>query len=162
MFKSILLCTHGSEGAQKAEKLLFEKLLPASPNLSVTILTVIDKDWAGMSQDDWLNTSKARTMFKDYVEEQLTEEIEADWSRIKKTHPKASDCTFLKVVGEIEETFIEVAGKLEIEAILIGPRQKKKSRLFSVKMAPGLAHTLDQQKLQSALDRPLIIAPEKL
>lgn len=162
MFNHILLCTHGSNGAQKAENFVFGQLLAEHPELKVTVLTIIDQDWATMSQDDWLNTSKARTLFKDYVEEQLTEEIEQDWDRIKKDFPHSENCTFTKIIGEIEKGMVEMAAAVKADAIVIGPTQIKKSRLFSVKMEKGLAHTIDNKKLQPALSCPLIIAPENL
>ena len=161
MFKHILLCTHGSLGAQNAEALVFNRLQTSDTNLSITILTIIDKDWAEMSSDDWLNTSGTRTTFKNYVEEQLTREIENDWDRIKETFPSSKECRFMKVVGGIEETINEAAQKLDADLIVIGPYQKKKSRLFSVKMTPGLADTIDVKKLHPELSCPLLIAPEK-
>lgn len=162
MFDHILLCTHGSHGAQKAENFVFNTMLKRSPDLKITVLTLIDQDWASMSQDDWLNTSKARTMFKDFVEEQLTEEIQQDWDRIKTEHPAAVDCTFTKFIGHIEEAMIEMATAINADAIVIGPTQIKKSRLFSVKMEKGLANTLENKKLQPKLSCPLIVAPEHI
>ncbi len=162
MFNNILLCTHGSDGAQKAEQFVFNKLIKENPDINVTVLTIIDKDWAEMSTDDWLNTSGTRTTFKDYVEEQLSREINKDWDRIKDKHSSSSDAKFIRVVGGIEETIIEVADKLKTDLIIIGPYQKKKSRLFSVKMTPGLAATIDVKKLHPNLSRPLLIAPEKI
>ena len=162
MFKNILLCTHGSEGAQKAEDLVFAKLLPENSDIALTILTIIDKDWAEMSTDDWLNTSKTRTLFKSYVEEQLGREIEEDWARIKTKYPSSKNSKFMRVVGGIEETIIEVADRIDADLIIIGPFHKKKSRLLSVKMAPGLAATINTKKLQPELPCPLLIAPKQI
>lgn len=162
MFKNILLCTHGSEGAQKAENLVYGKLLNESPNITITVLTIIDKDWAEMSTDDWLNTSKTRTIFKSYVEEQLGREIDLDWNRIKTKYPSSNGSKFMRVVGGIEETINEVANRISADLIIIGPFHKKKSRLLSVKMAPGLAATINTKKLQPELPCPLLIAPKQI
>lgn len=159
MFKNILLCTHGSLGGQKAENYVFSTLMPGCPGATVSILTIIDKDWAEMSTDDWLNTSTTRTQFKDYVDEQLGREIDADWQRIKETYPLAEKVTFYKVVGGIEETIVELADTLNCDVIVVGPYYKKPKRLFSTKMKPGLADTLDNKVLHPILPCPLLIAP---
>ena len=101
MFTKILLCTHGSAGAQKAEEYVFTHLLPKSPSAKLTVLTIIDKDWSNMSTDDWLNTSTTRTQFKDYVQEQLGREIDEDWQRIKNKYPLAEQAKFIKKHSKI-------------------------------------------------------------
>jgi nucleotide-binding universal stress UspA family protein len=159
MFTQILLCTHGSEGAQKAEKFVFAQLLENNPPPKLTILTIVDKDWSLMTGDDWLNTSKTRNTFIGYVEEQMGREIEEDWQRIKVKFPAAADVRFMKVVGGIEETMAEVAEKLECDLIVIGPYQKKPRRLTSLKMAPGLAARLSNEKLHPLLTTPLLVVP---
>ncbi len=159
MFTKILLCTHGSAGAQKAEEYVFNTLLAQSPETELTVLTIVDKDWSIMSSDDWLNTSTARTQFKDYVDEQLGREIGEDWQRIKNKYPQADQAKFIKVVGGIEATIAEVAAKLASELIVLGPYCKKPSRLFSVKMAPGLAATLSNEKLHPLLPCPILTVP---
>lgn len=113
-----------------------------------------------MSSDDWLNTSKARTQFKDYVEEQMSSEIEEDWDRIKTAFPDSINHRFLQVIGGIEETILEAAEKIGADLIIIGPYTKKKNRLFSLEMRPGLANTIDIKSLQPFLQCPLMIAPQ--
>ena len=159
MFTKILLCTHGSAGAQKAEDYVFTHLLPKSSSAELTVLTIIDKDWSSMSTDDWLNTSTTRTQFKDYVEEQLGREIAEDWQRIKDKYPLAEQAKFIKVAGDIEETIAEVAEKLNSGLIILGAYHKKPSRLFSIKMTPGLAATLSNAKLHPLLPCPLLTVP---
>lgn len=159
MFKKLLLCTHGSTGAQKAEKYVFNSLLPHLSPENITILTIIDKDWSGMSSDDWLNTSTTRTQFKDYVQEQLGREIDEDWQRIRSEHPDSEKCRFMKVVGGIEETIAEVAEKIGSDLIVLGPYNKKPRRLTSVIMEKGLADTISNKKLHPLLPCPLLIAP---
>lgn len=159
MFNSILLCTHGSRGAQKAETYVFEKLLKKASPKQVTVLTIIDKDWSLMSSDDWLNTSTTRTKFKDYAQEQLTREINEDWQRIRSTYPIAEECRFMNVVGGIEETIAEVASKISCDLIILGPYNKKPNRLTSMIMEKGLANTIENKKLHPLLPCPLLIAP---
>ncbi len=63
MFNHLLLCTHGSNGALKAEKYVFEQLWRGRTDVALTVLTVINADWQWMTGDDWLNTSKTRDTF---------------------------------------------------------------------------------------------------
>lgn len=160
MFTKILLCTHGSKGAQKAESYVFKTMMETmvSPE-QLTVLTIIDKDWSGMSSDDWLNTSTTRTQFKDYVQEQLTREIDEDWQRIRDEYPLSKKCQFMNVVGGIEETIAEVATKLQCDLVVMGPYHKKPRRLTSVIMERGLAHTISNKKLHPLLPCPVLIAP---
>ncbi|PHR28456.1 MAG: hypothetical protein COA36_06155 [Desulfotalea sp.] len=159
MFKNILLCSHGSLGAQKAEEYVFTKLMPGFPGATVSVLTIIDKDWAEMSTDDWLNTSTTRTQFKDYVDEQLGREIAVDWQRMKEAYPLAEKVRYYKVVGGIEETMAELAEKLDCDLIVAGAYYKKPRRLFSTKMTPGLADTLVNKVLHPILPCPLLTVP---
>lgn len=159
MFEKILLCTHRSDGAKRAERLVFEELLQHGAPENITVLTIIDADWSEMSTDDWLNTSKTRTTFKDYVQEQLSREIEADWQRMREEYGISDKVRFSMVVGKIEQTIAEVAENLGSNLIVMGPRCIKPRRLFSVKMEPGLADQIDNKKLHPLLTCPLLIAP---
>ncbi len=159
MFSNVLLCTHGSAGAKRAEEYVFTHLLPNFPAARLTILTIVDKDWSIMSSDDWLNTSTTRTQFKDYVDEQLGREIGEDWQRIKGEFPLADQAKFMKVVGGIEETIAEVAEKIGCKLIVLGAYSKKPNRLFSVKMTPGLAATLSNERLHPLLPCPILTVP---
>jgi hypothetical protein len=156
MFKNILLCTHGSEGAQKAEKYVFIKLMQENPDINLTVLTIIDKDWCVMTGDDWLNSSGTRNRFIDYVDEQLGREISADWDRLRSTYPVPEHVRFMKVVGEIELTIAEVAEKISSDLIIVGAFHKKPFRLTSVKMSPGLAARIKNEKLHPILPCPLL------
>ncbi len=158
MFNNILLCTHGSEGAQKAEKYVFEKVMQENPDISLTILTIIDKDWCVMTGDDWLNSSGTRNRFMNYVDEQLGREVSADWDRMRSTYPVPDHVRFIKVVGDIEVTIAEVAEKIASDLIVVGGFNKKPFRLTSVKMSPGLAATIKNDKLHPILPCPLLIA----
>ena len=82
-----------------------------------------------------------------------------DWQRIKETYPLAENVTFYKVVGGIEETIVELADKISCDIIVVGPYYKKPKRLFSTKMRPGLADTLNNKVLHPILPCPLMIAP---
>lgn len=156
MFKNILLCTHGSEGAQLAERYVFETMLDQVSDIQLTILTIVDKDWSVMTGDDWLNTSGTRNRFMDYVDEQLGREIGVDWDRIRAAYPVPDKVRFMKVAGDIEETIAEVAEELHSDLVVIGGFMKKPFRLTSVKMTPGLAARISNEKLHPLLPCPLL------
>lgn len=158
MFQSILLCTHGTDGARNAEHLVFHELAGKSQSLKITVLTIIDEDWRSMTGDDWLNSSKTQTTFLNHVEEQLGEEIKEEWQRIKNQYPAAADATFTKVVGPLEESIANEAAKRQCDLIVIGSHRQTK-RLFNLKMEKGLRARLKNSKLHPILPCPLLIAP---
>lgn len=152
MFSHILLCTHGTPGAQLAEKWVFNNLCTGLPQAQITVLTVVNQDWNLMVGDDWLNTSATRNTFRSHVDTQLASEIEEDWARIRQTYALAEACTFKRIFGPVEETFVEVAHQLECDLIVIGPFQKKQGRGFKSRVQNKVLHPL--------LKVPLLIAPE--
>lgn len=157
MFNHILLCTHGTEGAKKAESFVFAEST-ADPDLKVSVLTVLDEDWRLMTGDDWLNSSKTHTKFLDHVEEQVNEEIAEDWQRIKTTYPAASQAIFIQRTGAIDKTITTIAKELGCDVIAIGPFQKRQS-LFATKMEKGLRDRMKNENLHPLLPCPLLIAP---
>jgi nucleotide-binding universal stress UspA family protein len=158
MFTSLLLCTHGTAGAQYAEHLVFADLCLKNPELDVTVLTIIDQDWQSMTGDDWLNSSKTHTKFLDHVEQQMQEENEEDWQKIKNRYPAASKAEFVGVVGEIAPTIAAVAEKKQSDIIVIGPYRESR-RLFNLKMEKGLRARINPATLHPLLPCPLLIAP---
>ena len=151
MFNHLLLCTHGSNGALKAEKYVFEQLWRGEGDVALTVLTVINADWQWMTGDDWLNTSKTRDTFLDHVSDQLAAEIDADWQRIRETYPAAAGARFLRVMGPVEETIARVAGDEDCDLIVIGPYQKKHSK--------GLKARMQNKTLHPLLPVPLMVVP---
>jgi len=157
MFNNVLLCTHGTDGAKKAEAFIFGKL-EADPKIKVTVLTVLDEDWREMTGDDWLNSSKTHTTFLDHVENQMNEEIAEEWQRIKTSHPVAEKAAFLQKTGNIAETITRTAKALDCDLIVLGPWCKpKRFSIHSTRV--GLKATLKNTELHPLLPCPLLIAP---
>lgn len=157
MFTSLLLCTHGTAGAKLAEQLVFADLCLRNKDLKVTVVTIIDQDWQSMTGDDWLNSSKTHTTFLDHVQQQMQEENEEDWQRIKKKYPTAANASFVGVVGPIEETIAAQATKHNSDLIVIGPYRESR-RLFNLKMEKGLRSRIEPSRLHPLLPCPLLIA----
>ncbi len=157
MFNNILLCSHGTDGAKKAEAFAFEKL-EVSPELKVTVLTVLDEDWRQMTGDDWLNSSKTHTTFLDHVENQMNEEIAEEWQGIKTRHPVAERADFLQRTGNIAATITKTARELDCDLIIIGSwRKRKKFSIHSTRV--GLKATLKNKDLHPLLPCPLLVVP---
>jgi len=154
MFQHLLLCTHGTPGARVAEDYFYNELWPGLTQARATVLTVVNQDWDVMVGDDWLNSSATRNTFRNHVDQQLAEEIEADWQRIRTTHPRASNCDFKRVFGPVEATIVEVARRLSCDLIVIGPYQKKQG--------PGFKARLQNKVLHPLLTAPLLVAPGDL
>ena len=151
MYRHILLCTHGTPGARRAEALVFERLLPACTGAAITVLTVFNEDWAMMTGDDWLNTSTTRNTFRSHVETQLARETEAHWETLRERYPEAARHRFMKIFGPVEATIAEVARKRGCDLVVLGARQKKQ--------APGFKHRIKAQILHPLVSVPLMIAP---
>ncbi len=158
MFRSLLLCTHGTAGARQAEHLVFATLCAAAPEIRVTVLTIIDQDWQDMTGDDWLNSSRTHAAFLDHVQRQVQEENEEEWQRIRRRYPAAATADFVGVVGPIEETMAAEAEKRGCDLIVIGPHRRSR-RLFNLEMSRGLRSRTDTLLLHRILPCPLLIAP---
>ncbi len=156
MFKHVLLCTHGTEGALKAESFVFEQSA-LNPDLQVTVLTILDEDWRDMTGDDWLNSSKTHATFLDHVEEQVGEEIAEEWRRIQDTYPVSANASFLQRTGSIAKTITQVAEKKDCDLIVIGPCYVSKGFLKG-QPRKGLRDTMKNKELHPLLPCPLLIA----
>ncbi len=138
--------------------MVFTTLCAASPGIQVTVLTIIDQDWQDMTGDDWLNSSRTHAAFLDHVQQQVQEENEEDWQRIRQEYPAAATATFAGVVGPIEESMAAEARRRGCDLIVIGPHRKSR-RLFNLEMSRGLRSRTDTLLLHSLLPCPLLIAP---
>ena len=157
MFQHVLLCTHGTQGAKKAEAFVFGQL-KENPDLQVSLLTVLDQDWQGMTGDDWLNSSKTHAKFLDHVEEQVSLEIKEEWQRIRTTHPVASKARFIQRTGPVAETIAGVAKEIGCDLIAMGRYHKPKGFLRGHE-GKSLKDTLKNKRLHPLLPCPLIIVP---
>jgi nucleotide-binding universal stress UspA family protein len=145
---NILLASHGTEGAQAAEAMAF-KLCEKGGH--VHHLIVVPSLWQGMTGDDWLNNGATRDRFRRYLENELSEEVETNKSRVS----QAAEAHELKytsevIVGEPDECLIKTSEKSEYDLIVMGsPRPKGK---------PGLRSRM-VTKITRQLPTPVLIVP---
>ncbi|XPV74963.1 MAG: universal stress protein [Desulfovibrio sp.] len=148
MIQKILLATHGTPGARRAEKEALRWAKETGAELSV--LMIMNEDWKHMTGDDWLNTSTTRNKFGDYVTEQVNYEMDLLQERLEKELSEVP-VTFIRRGGNISEVLCETAKEVGADIIIIGA--------FQSKQAPGFKARFDNKKLHPLLPCPLVIAP---
>jgi nucleotide-binding universal stress UspA family protein len=147
--KNMLLASHGTVGAQAAERLAFDL---CQPDTVLHHLIVIPDLWRGMMGDDWLNNASTRDTYGKYVEAQLGREIEQHRALLER-EIKARGISFQTrvVLGKPEQCLIDYAAECSADLVVIGsPRPRG---------LPGLRSRMPMEKLLRALTAPLLIAP---
>ncbi len=147
--QNILLASHGTTGAQAAEKYALD--LCQSGTVLHHLIVVPDL-WQGMMGDDWLNNSSTRDTYGRYVEAQLGREIEQHREILEKEIKARGIKFYTKVVlGKPEQCLIEFATEINADLIVIGsPRPAEIS---------GLRSRMRLEELTRSLTVPLLIAP---
>ncbi|NJB69247.1 nucleotide-binding universal stress UspA family protein [Desulfobaculum xiamenense] len=148
MFANILVATHGTPGAQRAEQLAAR--LAGDWGARLTVLSVVNADWSLMTGDDWLNSSATRNHFADYVEAEIDREMRAVWERIREQIAPL-DPAFVRRVGPLEQSITDAARETGADLIVVGTRQQRQ--------APGFRARLDDRLLHPELPCPLLVAP---
>ncbi len=145
----ILLASHGTLGAQAAEKLALEL---CQPDTVLHHLIVVPDLWGGMMGDDWLNNASTRDTYGQYVEAQIGREIDQHRAVLEQEIKSRGIRFQTKIVlGQPEQCLIEYAVESKADLVVIGsPRPPELS---------GLRSRMTLEKLARALSVPLLIAP---
>ncbi|CCH49277.1 universal stress protein [Pseudodesulfovibrio piezophilus] len=146
--KHILLATHGTPGARKAEQLT--KAWAGLYGARVTVLSIINEAWGDMTCDDWLNTSATRNTFGSYVAGEIAKEINAVWTRLKDDFAGV-EIDFLSKGGKLEDVLAEAAAKVNADVAIMGAWQKVQ--------APGFRDRFENKRLHPQMPCPLVVAP---
>jgi len=146
--KHILLATHGTPGAQKAEKLAAQ--WAETYGAKITILSIINEAWGDMTCDDWLNTSTTRNRFGSYVAEEIAKEIGSVWDRLK-ADLEGKEVNFITRGGKLDDVLAMTAKELEADIVIMGAWQKEQ--------APGFRDRFENKKLHPQMHCPVVIAP---
>ncbi len=146
---TLLLCHHGTAGAQAAEALAWQLALPGTTTL-VQCLVVPDL-WAGMQGDDWLNDASTRDDFGRYVENMLEDDARRDLARVE-AHCQERGITYRSLlrVGEPADCIVAVATEIGADLAIIGPPRAKG--------VSGLRSRMNLETLARGLPCPLLIA----
>jgi len=147
--KHILLASHGTEGAQSAEKLAYSF---CSPGTTLHHLIVVPDFWKGMQGDDWLNNASTRDTFGRYLESQLEQEVRAHLKRmLRETAKRHIRYRYEMVQGKPVDCLIRRAAKGPTDLIVLGSRRPKGRE--------GLRSRMLDEKLFRSLHVPVVIAP---
>lgn len=135
--KNILLASHGTDGAQAAEKIAMEL---CEKDGHIHHLIVVPTLWEGMTGDDWLNNGKTRNTFRKYLEDELSDECNEHIDRVSAA-AKAHNLNYSNkvIVGEPDKCLQEISASGSYDLVVMGsPRPKGvsglRSRMRSKKM----------------------------
>jgi len=148
VMKHILLATHGTPGARKAEGLA--RQWADTYGAKVTVLSIINEAWGDMTCDDWLNTSTTRNQFGSYVAGEIAKEIGAVWDRLREEFDGV-ELDFLSKGGKLDDVLAEAAEKTGCDVAIMGAWQKKQ--------APGFKDRFQNKRLHPQMPCPLVVAP---
>ncbi len=148
-FATILLASHGTPGAQAAERAALA--LCAAQGIIVHLIVVPDL-WRGMMGDDWLNNASTRAEYGRHVESQLQGEIDISVARVR----AAATAGGLRyetrvVIGDPARCLLEQAQAGAPDLIVIGAKRPRKLK--------GLRSRLHLEPLAGRLPAPLLIVP---
>lgn len=148
-FAHILVASHGTPGAQAAERAAFA-LCPPRGRLSHLI--VVPDLWRGMLGDDWLNNASTRDVFGKYVENELQREIELHVERMRPQAAARGIAYESRVVlGKPAACLLAFSREVAPDLVVIGaPRPKS---------IGGLRSRLHTGELAGALGMPLLVVP---
>lgn len=146
---TILLASHGTEGARAAERAALALLVPGG---ILHHLEVVPDFWRGMMGDDWLNNAVTRIRFGDYVESELAREVAENAERVgQAAMVNGIEYRHHAVVGKPAESLLDLAARGGFAQAVIGsPRPKG---------TPGYNSRMAVEILVKALRIPLLIVP---
>ncbi len=151
MFKRILIATHGTQGAKKAEAYAIG--LARELGAEIHGLYVIHKDWGSLVGIEWLHSSEKRMEFYRYAESEFylrAEEVLKAFGE----HAKGIEVTTAIRVGEPAEVIAEEAKDIEADLIVIGGESKERSEEYKAKVP--------MKKLIKIAPCPILVAHKNL
>jgi len=148
--QKLLLCHHGTRGAQAAAQLALEIALPGTT--TVIQCLVVPELWAGMQGDDWLNNASTRDDFARYVENMLAHDARQALAGVE-VACKERGIAYESImrVGEPADVVVAMATASDAALVVIGPPRRKGEE--------GLRSRMDLDRLARGLKCPLLIAP---
>ncbi len=146
---NILLSSHGTCGAQAAEKMAFGI---CDENSHLVHLIVVPEFWRHMMGDDWLNNGITRDRYARYIEGELGQEIDHHIERVQaQAQEQGTSYSSEIVFGEPEECLSRYCNQGNFSLAIVGsPRPKGK---------PGLNSRMATEKALQSINIPLLVAP---
>lgn len=132
MFKRILIATHGTEGAKRAESYAIE--LAGAFGAELHGLYVIHKDWSSLVGIEWLHSSERRMEFYRYAESQFNIRAEEVLRAFAKRAKGMEVATSVKV-GYPAEVIAEEAMNRHIDLIVVGGNSDVRSEEYKARIS---------------------------
>jgi nucleotide-binding universal stress UspA family protein len=147
--RTILLASHGSDGARAAEDAALDLLGDGG---KLFHLVVVPDFWKGMMGDDWLNNAVTQARFGKYVEDQLAREIGREVARLASAAEERNIAYENDVrLGKPAECLAEAERTGAYDLVVVGaPRPKDR---------PGLRSRMTPETLVRSLRTPLLVVP---
>ena len=148
-YASILLASHGTEGARAAERMALERCAAGG---EIYHLFVVPDLWKGMMGDDWLNNVRTRIRFGEYLEGQLEKEMQVHLERMEEMTALAC-LSYEPIVhiGKPTSCLLAEMSRRSCDLVVIGaPRPKG---------VEGLRSRMRLDELLRAAQVPVMIAP---
>jgi len=146
----LLLCHHGTAGAQAAANFALEAAVPGATTLVHCL--VVPELWTGMQGDDWLNNASTRDAFGSYVENMLEQDAKRELAGVEaKCQERGIAYAAVMRLGDPADVVLAVAGEVGADLVVIGPPRRKGEE--------GLRSRMDLEKLVRGLRCPLMVAP---
>ena len=148
--KKVILASHGTTGARKAEQVAIDFCLQSGATLHQ--LLVVPDFWKGMMGDDWLNNAVTQSRFGDYVESELARDAAIELERLAEECKQAGiRCSSDVQLGKPAQCLIAACEQGSYDLAVIGsPRPKGTS---------GLRSRMDPELLARNLTIPLLTVP---
>lgn len=148
-FRTVLVASHGTPGAQAAERAALSMCARGGRLLN---LVVVPELWRGMMGDDWLNNASTRDAYGRYVEGQLGREIDEHIARLRAAALEQSlDYGSHVRIGDPTACLLDYAATESPDLVVIGSRRPRGMQ--------GLRSRLHVDRLIAGLQAPLLIVP---
>ena len=148
-FRSILLASHGTPGAQAAERMALALCADGGRLLH---LLVVPELWRGMMGDDWLNNASTRAAYGRYLEGELGRELDQHIARMRAAvTDRLLDYRPQIMLGEPARCLLAHAAEVTPDLIVIGSRRPRGVQ--------GLRSRLRVERILEQLQAPLLIVP---
>jgi len=147
--KNVLLSSHGTEGAQAAERAVIEM---CGTDATINHLLVVPDLWKDMMGDDWLNNGSSRDRYGRYLETELGKEIDEHISRVRKqAEEKGIRYNCEVILGKPDKCLTNACNETSYDLVVLGsPRPKGVS---------GIRSRMITEPLTQKLNSPLLIVP---
>lgn len=147
--KNVLLASHGTEGAQAADRMALEI---CEKGTKLHHLVVVPTLWQGMTGDDWLNNGGVRNRFRRYLENEIGKEIDEHCDKLS-VEASAHELSYTKEirVGEPDKCLIEASRDGDYDLIIMGSTRPKGKE--------GLRSKMHTKPLIKSISIPLLIVP---